>query len=359
MNISISSPTIRFNFTVYFLNQSLLVDVSNFSIMGITYDGQESPIPQFEHWFEYAIALFCITQFAMIAYHVVLNFRSKARNNLSYMVRSMILVDLICTIAQSIHYFTPGHPFIHWLGATAFSLILAILVVCEMQILKKFTFMTSFLTDRKIKYAQITYFSWIVIFLIQACSYLSPWWDPSSRIFMTILANTQYQANVLFAVFYETWHALFLSYLIVRNNRIKSSITQPRINISFEKMTTTLLVYLAFMLSYLWFSVGMWLLAYTFPVQTTPWQTSLRILGNHLGLWYPVLIYYFFELLKNVQLNANDGNIRDSRHLNPPLLLLIDLKAIPKEYVLAPTVLLQSTTGASEQKYVSNIKGPF
>jgi hypothetical protein len=112
--------------------------------------------------------------------------------------------------------------------------------------------------------------------------------------------------------------------------------------IYFKKKNTTLLVYLAFMLSFLWFSVGMWLLAYTFPVQTNPWQTSLRILGNHLGLWYPIIIYYFFELLKKVQLKTRDSMSQEPAIVKPPL-LLVDLKNKNVDRILDATILLKSS----------------
>jgi hypothetical protein len=310
--------------------------------MGVLQDGQESPIPQFENWFEYAVAVFCITQFVGIAYHVVLLFRSKARNKLSYMFRGLFVVGLLCTTTQSIHYFTPGHPFIHWLGVTTFSLILAILVICEMQILKTFTIMTTFITDGKINIAQRVYFAWLLVYLVQSCLILPYLGTTPTDSLLELIANLHYQVYVSCGVLYETWNTIFLSYLIVRyRSRSDAHISSPgdTRRVYFHSKNTSLIVYLGFMLSFLWFSIGVWLVAYTLPVQTAPWQTSVRIIGNHLGMWYLILIYYFFESLKKVQLKLKDA---DNHRLKKPL-LLVQIKSITEALAKEPTLVFEST----------------
>jgi hypothetical protein len=141
---------------------------------------------------------------------------------------------------------------------------------------------------------------------------------------------------------------MFLSYLILRHtSRSSDQKTKPKPEIRFKKKNISLLVHLGSMLLFLWVSVGIWLVAYTFPTQSSPWQTSIRILGNHLSLWYPILIYYFFELLKKVQLKSRGSE--DPKNSKKPM-LLVDMKNCTKDIELEPTQLLKSTNTFNAQR---------
>jgi hypothetical protein len=220
--------------------------------MGINKDGQIAPIPQFDYWYEYIIAIFCSIQFLVFFYHVVVVFRSNSRNTLGYMFRALFGLSLMCTTTQSIHYFTPGHPFLHWFGGTTFSVLMAILVICEMQILKTFTIMTTFITDRKIKFAQIACSLWLLIYLVQAGWLLSILGTSPKEKFLEFIASINYQVYVSFGVLYETWNTIFISYLIVRHRSLPDAnnpTTGDKNRLYFHSKNTSLVVHLGFMLS--------------------------------------------------------------------------------------------------------------
>jgi hypothetical protein len=188
-------------------------------------------------------------------------------------------------IRQTIHYFTPGHPFIHWLGGSSFAVNVGILVLCQLQILKTFTVITTFLTERYIRNFQIIYFVWVLVFVAQSFWFLSSLGTVANDSLFLRIASVHFQVFVTIAVFIESWNTIFISLLIIKHRCRPEIPTTPsmaalhnvKTKLMFSKKTTYLVVYLGFMLSYLWFSVGMWILAYSFPKQTPPWQTTVRV----------------------------------------------------------------------------------
>jgi hypothetical protein len=268
-------------------------------------------------------------------------FQIRATNKLSYLFRALFVVCFVATTTQSIHYFTPGHPALHLFGGTAVWIMVGIVVICQLQILKTFTVMTTFLTDRKISIVQVVYLCWgFVLFLLSSVFVI--YLGKRAPEELTTVQQLLYQLFILFAAIYETWNALFISYLI-----LKHSVTQidrnsdqesRKTNIWHGKRKLGLLVYLAFMLFFLWFGMAMWALAYALPVQTDPWETFIRILGNHIGIWYPVWMYYFFQLLKKVQFETIRGSSLPITQVirNPKV-----VQELAREVSLCPTRLME------------------
>jgi hypothetical protein len=313
--------------------------------MGVNYDGEIAPMPVYQFWYEYLVALFCLSQFLLLLFHVILVFRVRATNKLSYLFRTLFVVCLISTTTQSIHYFTPGHPSLHLLGATTLSVMVGIMAVCNMQILKTFTVMTTFLTDRKITKMQIVFICWAVFGFFLGCSFFFFLGRRGPDLLIQI-QRLQYMLFIVACVFYDTCNNLFISYVILKHSakpvdRNSPSVLTPKPPTQevFHKKKATLLAYLAFMISYIWITILVWIYAYTFPLKTEPWQTSIRIIGNHLGLSYPVMMYYFFQILKKVQFQGSKTKHNQSDNQEKPKMLL-EMKHQTED--LEPTRHIQS-----------------
>jgi hypothetical protein len=262
--------------------------------MGVNYDGVDIPSLGYHLPLDFVILFYCMGQFLFFTYHTLRLFRTEATTRLSLLFRTLFLICWICTTTQSIHFLTPGHPLFHWIGGTGFGVLLSLVTVCELQILK----LVSRIHPKRITMVQILWSIWSTMGFLLSCVFLGYLGRPAPT-WLLFMQRYQFQSFVLIAVVYETWHILYISFLIVRRVQKvdRNAVSEP----VHHKNTTPLLVLLVIMIVFLWSSIAIWLYAYTFPAITTPMETCIRIVGNQIGLCYPFLMDSFWQRLKSIQ----------------------------------------------------------
>jgi hypothetical protein len=315
--------------------------------MGFTYLGELTTVPQFRYWHEYVALILLLSHLLVFLLLIGKSFQSSLPIRFRWPLILLLVCSTVANLIQICHWYTPGHPILHWFAIMFGALLYALAIICNLEILKTFSILTKRITIPAIEKAQKIF---VILFLllhvptISLVAFLPPSHPPPIVRNMYGTVYPSYMASVLL---YDTWQSSFIATLLLRHVKklkeresrksesIEGEILRPstpsrhrpsssdasQIHGSYRMIT---ILACTFLINYL--SLALWL--YSWNLSNSPFDTSIQIISNNLGIWQPVCYYFFFQSIKLVQFHSDRARSKQKLS-SQPLRRVVELRSVP------------------------------